>query len=120
LHWDFGVADSISDQSILFNPSYTYPKKEIYTARLDALNSPSGCTHFWTVSIDLKEVKADFKLDHKTGCNPQTLAVTNLSQDAVSYKFKFPGADKDSSIDVNPVFKFSKGLSTTGTLICKR
>ncbi|MEP7320641.1 MAG: PKD domain-containing protein [Saprospiraceae bacterium] len=117
VHWDFGVLDSTSDQSDLNQPSYTYPKKGNYTVNFTAINKSLGCAQSITGTVDLKVIKADFKLDHKTGCAPQDLAVTNLSEDASNYSFEFPGSDKINSTEVNPSFHFSTGINSKGTLI---
>jgi gliding motility-associated-like protein len=118
VHWDFGVIDSISDQSIENNPKFSYPKKGNFKVTLQAINKGSGCpSDSISRMVELKELKADFKLDHRSGCAPQDLAVINLSEDASSYSFIFPFSDQNSSTEFNPVFRFSKGVNTKGTLI---
>jgi gliding motility-associated-like protein len=41
-HWDFGIANTLSDTSNLYNPSYTFPDTANYTIEL-TVTSPNGC-----------------------------------------------------------------------------
>ena len=61
MHWDFGVLDSISDQSNLNEPVYSYPNKGSYAINLTVINKATGCEHHTMGTVNLKVIKSDFK-----------------------------------------------------------
>ena len=116
--WDFGVPDTLYDTSSLANPIFVFPKRNDYQVSLRAFNKNSLCPENTKISnAQIREIKADFKSDTKEICAPATVNIINLSKDAVSFEYFFPGADSAFETTENPVIHFSKGGVSSGRLI---
>lgn len=83
--WDFGVADSTGDTSVLQNPSYTYPRPGRYTVKLWVTNV-SGSKDSFTAQADVRSNpvvkfgKTDVCIGRATNFSDSSLA---FSPDAI-------------------------------------
>jgi len=59
-----------------------------YVATLVVTNFASGCSNTTTLTIQIRDVQADFNIVPQAGCSPFNFCINNLSVDANSYNWQ--------------------------------
>ena len=114
--WDWGDGIGFTDQE---NPSHTYLADGIYNVGLTVSNN---CD---TIIIpQLIEIGAgsgvppttNFTTNISGGCGPLSVNYINLSSNAISYLWTFPGGNPSTSTDANPTVVYSTPGTYSATL----
>lgn len=92
--WDF---DDGSPISTLQNPVHTYTSEGTYNPKLIVENLTNGCIDSMIGVIQIEGIEASFSVDTTFGCNPVTVAFTDLSYKAISYSWKFGDGFTDAA-----------------------
>ena len=79
-HWDFGVNNSLTDTSNLFEPTYIYPDTGTYKVKL-IVNPNSTCSDSITRYV---KVYPDFKTDFTITGNPCPNSIINLNAQIIN------------------------------------
>ncbi len=109
--WDFGDGQSSTEAS----PVHTYSVPGSYTVVLTTTNACGTATATQTVATNAA-VSANFSATPTTGCGPLTVVFTNLSSNATSYLWEFPGGSPATSTEANPTVTYSNSGTYTATL----
>lgn len=100
--WEFGDGDS----SELANPVHVYDTSGWYEVRLSAKNSCGTLTDT-TLLMLIAAPQAEFSSSITEACLPATVSFVNESQAfGASYRWEFPGAQVDTSVEENPVVTY--------------
>jgi gliding motility-associated-like protein len=107
--WDFG--DGATSTAPI--PPHTYTVQGIYTVSL-TITTSTGCTEKYSLGSAIKvgEIPSvNFKAEPNPVCASQTVAFTDLTDKADSWKWDF--GDGGTSVDKNPLYKYADtGLMT--------
>ncbi|MGQ0828244.1 MAG: PKD domain-containing protein [Bacteroidota bacterium] len=108
--WDFGNTASLSDTSIVANPTYTYTTVGTYTVTL-VVNKGTACELTTTKTITLSSVTAEFT-SAATGCMNKSLTFTDLStvsSNSTITNWDWDFGDTTTSILTNPSHVYLSG-----------
>ncbi len=100
--WSFGDGKTSKDK----NPSHSYANAGQYNVRLITTNNCGTDTAFHVVTASGALV-ANFKVENTMGCAPYTVTFTNLSQNATTYNWSFPGGIPATSNLENPTVTYA-------------
>lgn len=101
--WTFGNGTTTSSAQ---NPTYTYTVNGVYDVTLTVFNQCGSSTV--TYPVEISEIPfVNFTANVTTGCQPQTITYNNLSSNAVSYLWSFPGGTPNVSTQQHPVVTYS-------------
>ena len=95
--WDFGD-NTISN---LVNPSHTYGAPGTYNVKLISYNGCGSDTFELAVLIS-GGLTANYRVAKTSGCAPFKVDYENLSSNATSYAWSFPGGTPSTSTEKNP------------------
>lgn len=110
--WTFGSGAGASSTQ---NPTYTYTTNGVYDVTLTVYNQCGTSTV--TYPVEISEIPfVNFSSNVTTGCQPQTITFNNLSSNAVSYLWTFPGGTPSVSTLQNPVVVYATAGSYNVTL----
>jgi PKD repeat protein len=102
--WEFG--DGLF--SVEKNITHDFLKDGEYKVTLTATNACGDAKIVKTIKVETLP-RAAFSINANKGCVPFTLQITNqASASATQYAWRFPGAEKDTSSQKNPVVKYTK------------
>ncbi|MBK7466539.1 MAG: PKD domain-containing protein [Saprospiraceae bacterium] len=99
--WTFG--DGMN--SVLKNPIHSYASAGQYSVRLITTNYCGTDTAIYNVTVS-GGLAANYRVDKTNGCTPYTVTFENLSQNAKTYNWSFPGGNPSSSTDRNPTVTY--------------
>lgn len=100
--WNFGDGQTSTEK----NPSHQYKSAGIYSVILQTSNT-CGISRD-TQHIEIKKIlSADFNVSKSAGCAPFEVNFENLSTNAISMEWKFPGGSPNTSTDINPKVYYS-------------
>ncbi|MEM6964802.1 MAG: PKD domain-containing protein, partial [Bacteroidota bacterium] len=99
VHWDFGVAGTMTDTSTAFSPSFAYPDTGTYVVTLKSINFVTGCTHSLSKVLTVQAINADFTLSATELCHQMT---AQANSDLVAIKYKWSGTNMTFSNDSIP------------------
>ncbi len=107
--WDFGDA---SPADLTFEPSHIYAGPGLYSVKLTATNSATGCIVDTTLQVSIKNLNTVLQRDTAVICGPGTINfVGSNSVDAASYTWYFgegvPGV-KDTSITADTLHLYTR------------
>lgn len=107
--WDFGNGDTIND----IQPTYTYPKKGIFTITLQSKFGACGSTISKSIEVLDKPV-VDFSVDKNQYCQaPFPVNFSVQTTETLTYKWDF--GDGQSSTDKNPahIYQYEGDFNVT-------
>jgi len=114
-NWDFGDGTN----SIEKNPIHTYSTAGIYTVNLTVSNENGINSKLATINVSEKTVSilpvANFTANATSGYYPLSVQFTDLSENAVSFKWDF--GDGANSIEENPIHTYSTAGKYNVTLM---
>ncbi len=110
--WDFGDG---TPPATVANPTHTYPINGTYNVTLEVTNACGSNTITIPVTISVLPF-VNFSAVPISGCQPLTVGFTNLSTNAVSYNWSFPGGSPSTSTAANPTVVFNTPGFHTVTL----
>jgi PKD repeat protein len=111
-NWAFGNGSSSSVTS----PSTTYATTGNYSVTLTAISPCGQNTSVQNVSISVSPTANFTIVIPSTGCAPFPVQFNNLSLNATSYEWTFPGGNPSSSILQNPNVTYNSAGTFTATL----
>ncbi len=101
-YWEFGNGNTSTSQ----NPTQNYPLNGIYNVTLDVINVCGESTFTQQVEISVLPF-VNFSSNIGIGCQPQTITFSNLSTNATSYLWTFPGGTPATSTAMNPTVVYN-------------
>lgn len=101
-YWEFGNGNTSTSQ----NPTQNYPLNGIYNVTLDVINACGENSITQQVEISVLPF-VNFTSNISTGCQPQTITFSNLSTNATSYLWTFPGGTPATSTSMSPTVVYS-------------
>ncbi len=107
IHWDFGVPGIDTDESIDWNPSYTYATTGTYTVTQEVFNFTYDCSDDQSYTITITDPLADFTLSTLSGCEPLTVSITDNSLFADQYSWTAPGANISNTQAAQPTLVYN-------------
>jgi PKD repeat protein len=103
--WDFGDGTPLVT---IANPVHTFPLNGTYDVTLEVGNACGTNSITKTITISVLPF-VNFSAVPISGCQPLTVAFTNLSTNAVTYNWSFPGGTPSNSTAANPVVVYNTG-----------
>lgn len=110
--WDFGDGTSTSNAQ---NPTHTYAVNGVYNVSLTVNNQCGSHQVIYPVEINALPF-VNFTSNVTSGCQPQSITFSNLSSNATSYIWSFPGGTPATSTLDNPVVVYNTPGIYTVTL----
>ncbi len=126
--WDFGVPNTTSDTSSLFNPTFTFPDTGCYNIRLiNEPTKPCRDTSYQKICLRDASIYADFKLKYKNCNDTVRLQAIDISRDSVfqvaSWYWNWgsgSSTEQNPTIILNNSGTYTVTLEVTSTNGCKR
>jgi len=85
--YSWNIPGGMPSSSTSSSVAVSFPTTGTYTASLTVTNIASGCSNTSTVTIQIKDVEADFSITPTSGCAPFNFCINNLSVDANTYQW---------------------------------
>ncbi len=116
--WDFGVPNTTSDTSTLFNPTFTFPDTGCYNIRLiNEPTKPCRDTTYNQICLRDASIYADFKLKYKNCNDTVRLQALDISRDSVFQVVSwYWNWGSGSSTEQNPTIILNNSGTYTVTL----
>lgn len=110
--WDFGDGQQSTQQS----PQHIYQQNGLVFPSLTMTNT-NGCSSNFVLpyGINVKGSTPEFTANTTTGCNPLAVSFYNLSNNAISWIWKF--GTGDSSVAQSPIYTYQNSGSYNVSLI---
>ena len=105
--WNFGVAETEGDTSIVENPVFLYEAPGVYDVKLD-VTSQYGCTHSFTKKVVISALP-DAAFSYNNACLDQSIDFSNesiLNSEGLTYRWTF-GDGGESTLE-NPSHAYTK------------
>ena len=101
--WDFGDGSTSTE----LNPTHEFSQNGTYEVTLTLSNECGSVELNESITVEGVQPLAGFSaFGHTSGCAPLTIAFNNLSTDADTYAWAFPGGQPGTSTEANPVITY--------------
>lgn len=105
--WDFGDSQGFTDQE---NPTYTYSGDGLYNVGLSVSNACDTIVITQAIEIGMgagTPPTTNFSTNLSAGCGPLSINFINLSSNATTFLWTFPGGTPSTSTDQNPTIVYN-------------